>query len=68
MPPTLSDQTYVTDALAALGECKTDRDLTAWDDTWCNNEQYIHLPDALIRKLEEAYDDKVRWVCGIGGG
>lgn len=66
MITTLSDTRYVEDALAALKECKTDRDLMNWNDRWASNEQYIHLSDALVKRLEDAYDKRVRWVCGVG--
>ena len=63
---TLSDAQYVEEALAALERCKADRDMSDWSDRWTNNERYIHLPDALVRKLEDAYDKRLRWVFGVG--
>lgn len=66
MTTTLSDTQYVDDALAALERCKTDRDLSNWDDRWTNNERYIGLPENLVKRLEAAYDKRVRWVCGVG--
>lgn len=68
MTTTLSDTQYVEEALAALERCETDRDLSNWDDRYCSNEIYIHLPEALVKRLEDAYDKSVRWVCGVGAG
>lgn len=57
---TLDNTQYAEAATAALAECKNDSDLMEWDDRWTNNERYIHLPDALVKKLEGAYDTRIR--------
>lgn len=66
MTTTLADVQYVDEAIEALAEVKTDRGLSDWNDRWTNNERYIHLPDALVKRLEDAYDQRVRFVCGVG--
>lgn len=63
---TMADKQYFDDALAALETCKSDRDLSNWDDRWASNEEYLHLPEKLVRDLEAAYDKRVRWICGVG--
>lgn len=65
---TLADRQYFDAALAALETCKSDRDLSNWDDHWASNEHYINLPESLVKKLEQAYDKRVRWICGVGAG
>lgn len=65
---TLADRQYFDAAIAELETCKSDRDLSNWDDRWCSNEQYISLPDHLVKRLEAAYDKRLRWVCGVGAG
>lgn len=61
---TLENAQYVEAAIAALAECKTDNDLAAWNDRWASNEVYIHLPDAMLQKLEEAYEKRGAYVLG----
>jgi hypothetical protein len=68
MTTTLEDARYVEEALAALERCETDNDLSNWDDRWGSNERYISLPDHLVKRLEAAYDKRLRWVCGVGAG
>lgn len=68
MIATLSDVQYVDEAIAALDRCKADADLSNWSDRWTNNEVYIALPEKLVNRLEDAFDKRVRWVCGVGGG
>lgn len=68
MITTLSDVQYVEEAIAALERCKTDTAPSNWSDRWTNNEVYIALPEKLVNRLEDAFDKRVRWVCGVGGG
>ncbi|WIY54111.1 hypothetical protein O9Z70_06215 [Devosia sp. YIM 151766] len=68
MIATLSDVQYVEEAIAALDGCKNDAHLSNWSDRFCNNERYISLSEKLVRRLEDAFDKRVRWVCGVGGG
>ncbi|WP_323015692.1 hypothetical protein [Devosia sp.] len=66
MIATLSDVQYVEEAITALERCKTDAALSNWSDRFCNNERYISLPEKLVSRLEDAFDRRVRWVCGVG--
>lgn len=66
MIATLSDVQYVEEAIAALECCKTDSALSNWSDRWTSNEVYIALSEKLVRRLEDAFDKRVRWVCGVG--
>lgn len=68
MTTTLADAQYVEEALAALERCKTDTELTNWDDRWCSDYRYINLPEHQVKRLEAAYDNRVRWICGVGAG
>lgn len=61
-------ETFVSTALADLEKCQTDAEIIAWDDANTSNVTYLELPIDLIKKLEAAYDTKVRWVVGAGGG
>jgi hypothetical protein len=68
MTTTLADAQYVDEALAALEQCKTDADVTNWDDRWCSNERYLNLSERQVKQLEDAYDKRVAWICGVGAG
>lgn len=61
---TLSDRKYVDAAIAALAECKTDADISGWNDRYASTEQYIHLPDALLAKMENAYEARLEEIDG----
>lgn len=68
MTTTLADIQYVEEALAALAKCKTDNDLSNWDDRWASNERYLALPEKSVRELEAAYHKRLTSVCGVGAG
>lgn len=52
---------YVADALAELELVKSEASLSAWSDCWCNSIEYVsHLSVAEVRKLEDAFDRKLR--------
>lgn len=57
---------YSDDALAALDRCKTDAALTKWEDTWTSSNEYLNLPEDLVRQIEKAFQKKLEWVLGKG--
>ena len=61
---TLADEIYLSEALEALSKCVTENQVTEWDSLHCSNEQYMHLPTAMIDRLEAAYRDRVQFVLG----
>lgn len=66
MTTTIADQQYVDEALAALDQCNSDADLMNWDDRYTSNERYLALSNEQVKRLEAAYNKRVRWVCGVG--
>jgi len=65
---TLAERNYLNDAKTDLSDVKTEADLVKWHDIWMSGEDYLHLPEHAIRDLEEAYQAKVAWFYGVGGG
>lgn len=61
-------ESFVEAAIDDLYECKTEEEISAWDDRTSSTNYYVELPLDLLKKLEAAYDTKVRWVVGAGGG
>ena len=61
---TLADQAFLNEALEALEKCHTEIALVEFDDRFCSNENYIHLPTDMIEKLEAAYRKRVAHVLG----
>lgn len=68
MTITLSEREWLTAALAAIEPIKTDEELVQWMDEWMAGEEYLRLPDAASKQLDEAYTNKVAWIWGMGGG
>jgi hypothetical protein len=61
---TLADEIYLSDALEALSRCVSEKDLVAFDDKFTSNEAYLHLPTAMIDRLEDEYSKRVAYVLG----
>ncbi len=61
---TLADEIYLSEALEALSKCITEFDLVAFDDKFCSNEAYLHLPTAMVDRIEEEYRKRVQFVLG----
>ena len=61
---TLADREYLNEALAALSNCTTEFDLVSFDDKFCSNEAYLHLPTVMIDRLEDEYRKRVAFVLG----
>lgn len=61
-------EAFVEAALVELEKCKTDMQVAEWDSIVSTSREYLELPVDLIKKLESGYDQKVRWICGVGGG
>lgn len=60
-------EAFVEAALVELALCSTDQQLVAWDDRNSGSHEYLELPLDLLKRLEDGYDQKVRWICGVGG-
>lgn len=66
---TLSEAEYIAQALAAMESVRNDHELVQWDDTWAGGtEAYMSLSDAGAKKLDDAYREKLGWICGMGAG
>lgn len=63
---TLSEATFLTDALEAIEAVKTEQELLAWDGEVSSDPHYLSTDPATIRQLEEAYDRKLREIAGWG--
>ena len=61
---TLADEIYLSEALEALSKCISELDLVNWDDRWASNEAYLHLPTAMVDRLEDEYRKRVAYVLG----
>ncbi len=61
---TLADEIYLSEALEALSRCASEKDLVAFDDKFCSNEAYLHLPTAMVDRIEEEYRKRVSYVLG----
>ena len=61
---TLADEIYLSEALEALSKCFSELDLVNWDDRFASNEAYLHLPTAMIEKLEAEYKRRVAFILG----
>lgn len=59
---------YVEKALKAIEGVKKEQDLVLWHDDWLNNYDYLQLPESCVERLERAYQSKLGWLYGIGGG
>lgn len=66
---TLSDATYLSQALEALEGVETDPQLVQWMDDWMASEDYARLDDKAAIALDEAYKAKLAhiWPVGLGG-
>lgn len=61
---TLAGEIYLSEALEALSKCVTEAQVTEWDNFYCSNESYAHLPTDMIERLEEAYRQRVAFLLG----
>ena len=61
---TLADEIYLSEALGALSKCNSELDLVNWDDRFASNEAYLHLPTAMVDRLEDEYRKRVAYVLG----
>ena len=61
---TLADEIYLSEALEALSRCVSEKELVAFDDKYTSNEAYLHLPTAMVDRIEEEYRKRVQYVLG----
>ena len=58
---------YVAQALAELDLVKSEASLMGWADTYTNSVEYAYeLTEQEVRKLEDAYDRKLRQFMPAG--
>jgi hypothetical protein len=61
---TLADEIYLSEALEALSKCITEADLVNFDDQYCSNEKYMHLPTESIDRLENERLKRIQFLMG----
>lgn len=59
---TLADEIYLSEALEALSKCVTEAQVTEWDNSYCSNEKYMHLPTDMVDRLEDEYRARVHLI------